>query len=71
MRTKVLMTFFYIMLAIAALSLVVFIFAALQPGKYELALICSTVGYISMIIMLILLAIKKRWGKQDSDQKDK
>ena len=71
MRTKVLMTFVYIMLAIYAICLVVFIFAALQPGKYELALISSTAANISALIMIILFAVKKKYDKQDSDLKDK
>ncbi len=68
MRTKVLMTFVYIVLVIFAISLVFFIFSALQPGKYEMALICSTIGYISVLILVTLFAIKKRWDKQDSEK---
>lgn len=68
MRTKVLMTFVYIVLVIFAISLVFFIFSALQPGKYEMALICSTIGYISVLILVTLFAIKKRWNKQDSEK---
>jgi len=68
MRTKILMTFFYIMLAICVLSLVFFIFTLLQPGKYGLALWGSSIGYISAIIMVILMFIKKKWDKQDKSE---
>ena len=68
MRTKVLMTIFYIMLAIFVISMVFFIFTILQPGKYGMALWSNTIGYISAITMLILMSIKNKWDKQDSDQ---
>ena len=66
MRTKVLMTFVYILTAIFAISMVIFIFSALQPGKYELAVVCSTVGYVCAVIIAILSVIKGRRDKQDS-----
>ena len=59
------MTITYIMLAIFVLSMVFFIFTALQPGKYEMALWASTIGYISAIIIAILSVIKKKCNKQD------
>ena len=65
MRTKILMTFFYIMLLIFIISMGLFIFAALEPGKYEMGLWCSTVGYVSGIIMVVLLAIKRKREKQE------
>ena len=63
MRTKVLMTIFYIMLAIFVISMVFFIFTILQPGKYGMALWSNTIGYISAITMLILMSIKNKWDK--------
>lgn len=68
MRIKVLMTFFYIMLAIFVLSMVFFIFTLLQPGNYGYALVGTSIGYISAIIMIILLRIKKKWEEQDKSE---
>ncbi len=67
MRTKVLMTFVYIFLAIFVISMILFIFALFQPVINKLADVSLNIGYISMVIMFTLIAVKRKWEKQDSD----
>ena len=71
MRTKVLMIFVYIFLAIFVLNMTVFFFALSQLGIDDLTNACLNIGYISLVIMFTLIAVKRKWDKQDSDQKDK
>lgn len=71
MRTKVLMTFVYIFLAIFVISMIIFIFALFQPVINKLADVSLNIGYISMVIMFTLIAVKRKWEKQDSDQAGK
>ena len=71
MRTKVLMTFVYILLVVCAVSIVFFICNAFDSNKHGLVIAYSITASVSCVIIVTLLAFKKKWKKQDSDQETK